>query len=487
MAARENQGYLIAVIILVLLTLVLALLAFLSWSQANQLSSEKEALEVKNAYASAELTIKDNGITALKGMIGDEDVGTDDIKQALNNMTAAVRTASTSGVETDQQNQLRDIVESFEKLVEGYENDVRGTENLYDQEVVKQATYRELVKNLTALVDKMVHQVGVQIRQTEDARTTASADIKKKDDELKIAKTATESMRQELETVKQNAIATEQQLKGEVQLATENLATRTKELQEANDKITSVTLNKDKEIKDLEVAVTGLQNTIERLTRENYEIADGTINNVARSVNTVFLDLGRRDGLRVNRMFTVFEKGTTNFDSAKSKGAVEVIRIDDARSEARIVDENPRNPILAGDLVLTPTWDPGIGLRYVLIGRFDLDGDDSDDTETLVRYIERNGGEVVARQDADGNMIGKIDPTVDFFVEGNSEQVLDADSNLITTMNQMKAQAEKNTVSPIDLDKLLKGMGYQSRSKTIRYNVPQGGFKPRTNGANGDR
>ena len=36
MAARENQGYLIAVIVLVLLSLILALLAFLGWSSANE-------------------------------------------------------------------------------------------------------------------------------------------------------------------------------------------------------------------------------------------------------------------------------------------------------------------------------------------------------------------------------------------------------------------------------------------------------------------
>lgn len=488
MAARESQGYLIAVIILVLITLGLALLAFLSWSQVNQLSAEKETLEKKQAFTSAELVIKDNGITVMKGMVGDESVSTDAIKESLNNMTAAVGKASGAGVETDQLNRLKDQVAAFEKLVEGYENDVRGTENLVDGEVAKQYTYRELVQSLTALVAKMVNQVSVQTRQTEDAKASAKAAIQKKDDELKIAKDATEAMRKELESVKQAALATEQKLKSQVQESIVNLAERTNQLQEAKDEKAEIELIKDKEIGDLKVSVSNLQNTIERLTRETYDMADGTISKVARRINRVFLNIGARDGLRVNRMFTVYEKGTTNFDKTNSKGSVEVIHVDDVRSDARIVEEDPTDPILPGDLILTPTWDPGIGLRYVLIGRFDMDGDDSDDTDKLARLIERNGGKVVARQDADGNVIGKIDPTVDFYVEGNAEGILAADSQLITIMKQMKAEAEKNTVSPISYEKLMKGMGQQSRAKTVRYGIPSGGFSPRTNGdANSDR
>ena len=45
MAARENQGFLIAVIILVLLTLVLALATFLGISKANEYAATKEAAE----------------------------------------------------------------------------------------------------------------------------------------------------------------------------------------------------------------------------------------------------------------------------------------------------------------------------------------------------------------------------------------------------------------------------------------------------------
>ena len=67
-------------------------------------------------------------------------------------------------------------------------------------------------------------------------------------------------------------------------------------------------------------------------------------------------------------------------------------------------DENPVDPILKYDHILTPTWDPGFKLKIALAGRFDLDGDRFDDTEKLVRLIERNGGTVVAKHDEKGNV-----------------------------------------------------------------------------------
>ena len=47
MAARENQGYLIAVIVLVLLTMLMALMFFLTYMRANDLADAASAAENK--------------------------------------------------------------------------------------------------------------------------------------------------------------------------------------------------------------------------------------------------------------------------------------------------------------------------------------------------------------------------------------------------------------------------------------------------------
>ena len=71
MAARENQGLLIAVIILVLLTLVLALAAFLGLSKASENSDSKIQSEADVAYYKKLSEGYQNQTEILKALAGD--------------------------------------------------------------------------------------------------------------------------------------------------------------------------------------------------------------------------------------------------------------------------------------------------------------------------------------------------------------------------------------------------------------------------------
>ena len=134
----------------------------------------------------------------------------------------------------------------------------------------------------------------------------------------------------------------------------------------------------------------------------------------------VFIDIGGNDGLTGNRTFTVYDRSVTDFKTATSKATIEVINVNPFRSEARVTSENVVDPILPGDHVLTATWDPGFSVKYALAGRFHLDNDGFDDTEKLIRMIERNGGEVIASHDRQGKINGKVTPEVRYLVTGLS-------------------------------------------------------------------
>jgi len=71
MAARENQGYLIAVIVLVLLALILALVAFLGIQKAYEQAELAQASDAK--HKATLLLAKAEGLKAeaLKAIIGD--------------------------------------------------------------------------------------------------------------------------------------------------------------------------------------------------------------------------------------------------------------------------------------------------------------------------------------------------------------------------------------------------------------------------------
>ena len=71
MAARENQGLLIAVIILVLLTLVLALAAFLGLSKAGENADSNAQFEADVAYYKKLSEGYQNQAELLKALAGD--------------------------------------------------------------------------------------------------------------------------------------------------------------------------------------------------------------------------------------------------------------------------------------------------------------------------------------------------------------------------------------------------------------------------------
>ena len=176
--------------------------------------------------------------------------------------------------------------------------------------------------------------------------------------------------------------------------------------------------------------------------------------------------MGLVDGLTENRSFAIYDQSVTNFEKDKHKATIEVIRVMDNQSEARVTSEDPNNPILSGDYVLTATWDPGYSVPMALAGIFDLDKDGFDDLEKTKQLNVRNGGEVVAWHDEDGNIKGEINASVRYLVVGDAPELgPEANLNVVRAIATMKAEAAANTVQVIDLQKLLNLMGVRGKPK----------------------
>ena len=208
--------------------------------------------------------------------------------------------------------------------------------------------------------------------------------------------------------------------------------------------------------------------------REVFDRPDGQIVKVASRLKSVFINIGSEDGLPQNETFSIYDQDVINFDKGKHKAKIEVTRIYPYRAEARITEEDPTNPILSGDHVLTATWDPGNKVKFAVAGAFHLDGDIYDDRDKLIKMIERNGGEVVATHDDEGTITGKIDASVRYIVIGKpptlaedaGEGLMRNSSAIVAAMRTLEAEAKKNTVEPIDLPKLLNRMGVRAKPKT---------------------
>ena len=160
MAARENQGYLIAVIILVLLTLVLALVAFLGISKANEYADIRDGVNQdlalqKNIARAYEIQIEN-----LKAYIGGQGATVAMVQTNLDSMSRLVD----PNFDDNQKNQVNAIIDSAKEMHDAYTNDMKQfVSNDEDEEQTQEPTYRNLTQNLTAVLNKKFRQSIVHV------------------------------------------------------------------------------------------------------------------------------------------------------------------------------------------------------------------------------------------------------------------------------------------------------------------------------------
>ena len=226
---------------------------------------------------------------------------------------------------------------------------------------------------------------------------------------------------------------------------------------------------------------TAMKERINEYEKQVFDLPDGQIVQVSEAGGNVFIDMGRLDGVRANLTFAVYDRTANDFEKDRHKAMVEVIEVLGPHlAKARVTDEDPLNPILTKDQVLSATFDRGDAVTIALGGFFDLDSDGISDLEKLKRMIVRNGGRVVASHDDEGNITGEIDSTTRFFVLGPSPR--SGSREVVTAMADMQAQAEGNSVDTIDLRKLLNWMGVHGSAKIERMDSRIGektGFQQR--------
>lgn len=144
-------------------------------------------------------------------------------------------------------------------------------------------------------------------------------------------------------------------------------------------------------------------------------LIDGRVVSVA-GPDEVIINLGRRDRLVLGLSFEVYSRGTSlqadqDGNYPPGKASVEVIRIDEGTSRARVIRSTRGNPVVAGDVLVNPIFDPRKDYKFVVFGNFDTNRDG------IASEIERN--QIIALiQEWGGTIQDTIDGTTDFLVLG---------------------------------------------------------------------
>lgn len=198
---------------------------------------------------------------------------------------------------------------------------------------------------------------------------------------------------------------------------------------------------------------------------------DGKIVRSSAATKSVWIGIGSKHGTVPQLTFSVQPARFTGNPYLKPKAKLEVIRIEGPDlCEARIIESKLTDPIVAGDEVYNPAWDPGRTIKFALGGVLDIDHDGRDDRAIVRNMIVKSGGKVVAEVGADGVVQGAVNVETNYYVRGAEPKVQEGLGaiKLAEAMAKMERAALDYGAIVIDLAKFLDLMGYAPNDRLVR-------------------
>lgn len=278
-------------------------------------------------------------------------------------------------------------------------------------ERVGEAAGPERTPLLALLSDKNteIEQLTSRVKAAEDAATAARADLQASADRVGALqaehRAAVDRLNQELGAYR----AGTDEYRAKVD------STRT----DMEDRVSSIRGEADASVATLEARVGQLESELlvasDQLRRLRVErgtdtlrpapeeaLVDGGVVGVNAAARQVYLDLGRRDRLVLGMSFEVYASGSAIKADAQGvyppgKGSIEIIRVDDTSSVARVTRENAGTPIINGDVIANAVYDPKKIYTFAVFGNFDTGGDGIDtpqEIQDIRAMIEQWNGKV---------------------------------------------------------------------------------------------
>lgn len=144
------------------------------------------------------------------------------------------------------------------------------------------------------------------------------------------------------------------------------------------------------------------------------ELVDGRIDQLIIEDDEVLLSIGRKDKAVLGMTFAVYDDATSirvNEDTGeyeRGKAVIEIVRVEEDFSRARIIFASQGNPIIRGDVIANAVYDPSKTYKFVVDGLFDIDGDGIAtrfETIELEALIEEWGGTVIDNVEGDTDFV----------------------------------------------------------------------------------
>jgi hypothetical protein len=207
--------------------------------------------------------------------------------------------------------------------------------------------------------------------------------------------------------------------------------------------------------------VNELRKRLEPLTKLPNEMAvSGHIISLAYGGQVAYCDLGKDDGILMGMTFSIMSPSEVGKEEAKPKGAARIVKILGHSSEMRIFPATGSDPVIVNDLLFNPIYDRTRRLHFALVGRMDVNGDGTDQTEALKAMIQKFGGKVDNQLSLQSDFLVVGDqpelraaPAADASPE--ERQAYDNSRKAFLDYSEAKAKADASSVPVMNLNRFL--------------------------------
>jgi hypothetical protein len=259
---------------------------------------------------------------------------------------------------------------------------------------VPMATMQVAVRSAIQRIEALVLEVRENNQSMEDLKgrirgLQAELGVAKEEHAVQVAQHQQNlaDERARLTSARDSAVQQSGQFNDETKRVRDQLMAERKQSKVEMEKLAREILTRDNAISDLK----GKLETFGKIPTEM--AADGHVVKVAEQGSVAYADIGKKDGVLLGMPFSVFSPAELGREEPKPKASVRVVRIMDDASELRVTVQG-NDPIVAGDVLHNPVYDRGRRLRFLLIGKIDVDGDGVDDSGSLKALIQELGGRV---------------------------------------------------------------------------------------------
>lgn len=390
MASRSNSGMgvLVALVIFIMLTITLLLLLMLFYTKADKEAQAREQAE-----------------TAAREFIRQDERNRDDINRLK---------SEASGEGKSVVMYQRDQIQTIMREVTG--NPTMSPKRLETQLAQLGMAEGESLTGLVTTLRTELKDAQDRISSLEgelaNAHTRLGEEVARREDLQEQQRATFASLNAEITATKERADRYQQQVEQSEQNMEDRVRGIRDNLEQQIAALNEQLERRDVQIQELTDTINSYRSRLEESTISSIDEGQQTDGEIVRLVGNdeVFIDLGRKQHVVLGMTFNVY--GSTaemRPDSSgrvpQGKATIEVTRIGETTSTARIIRSSPGRAVVEGDLIVNPVYDRNKQYTFFLFGQFDLDGENGTselETEIVKSRIKEWGG--VIRDEFAGDM-----------------------------------------------------------------------------------